>query len=90
MPSLQQDAIPGEIQRIIVPDLGVGESRIRIVSWLTRPGSQVIRGERVAELLAGSVVFHLEASCDGCVKRLLVGTGANIRAGDAIAEVEVS
>ena len=87
---VEQDANSRDAEQLVVPELGVVNSPIVIVGWLVAPGAELIAGERVAELLADSVLFHMESSVNGRLARILKGTGSCVEVGDAIAEVELS
>ena len=71
-----------------VPNLHSGGAPIKLMNWTTPVGSQVITGERIAELLIDSVLFHLEADNDGTLKRYLVPSGATVVEDQSIAEIE--
>ena len=90
MPSPQQDPFRSPTVTIDVPDLGVADSQIQLLNWLVRPGTQLIAGERVAELLADSVLFHLESEVNGELIRLIVGSGSSVSSGQPIAEVLIT
>ncbi len=86
-PEMTQDPFSQGVSLIVVPDLGVGQQPITLVNWLVSPGSSIIAGERVAELLVDSILFHLESEFDGELERLLAPTGSKVKAGDAVAEI---
>jgi pyruvate/2-oxoglutarate dehydrogenase complex dihydrolipoamide acyltransferase (E2) component len=84
---MTQDPFSQGVSLIVVPDLGVSQQPITLVNWLVSPGSSIIAGERIAELLVDSILFHLESEFDGKLERLLAPTGSQVKAGESIAEV---
>lgn len=84
---MTQDPFSQSVSHVVVPKLGVDRQPITLVNWLVSPGSSIIAGERIAELLVDSILFHLESEYDGKLERLLVPTGSQVKAGEAIAEI---
>ncbi len=66
---------------IELPDLGVGDAPVRLVQWLVEAGAEVIEGERVAEVLADGVLFHVEAPASGTL--IEINTSAGRMIGDS-------
>lgn len=75
--------------RLIVPDLGLGPTRLVLSLWLVPEGSRVAAGDRVVELLADGVTIDLEAPVDGRLVRL-VDEDEPLEAGTVLAEFEVA
>lgn len=73
-----------------VPTLGTGDRPVRLVNWLVSVGAKVISGERVAELLVDSVLFHLESDVNGTLTEFLVPTGREVFEGEPIATLTVT
>ncbi len=86
---MTQDPFPDEIQQVTVPDLGIENRPVSLVNWLVPPDAKVIAGERIAELLVDSTLFHLESEHNGRLKKYLVPSGVVVQTGDFIAEIEV-
>lgn len=70
---------------LTIPELGTGEKRIQLIHWLIGVNSQVIEGERLAELLVDSVLVYLEAEATGRISQLVVGSGNSVVVGQAVA-----
>lgn len=85
---MTQPPFPPGIHLVKVPQLHAGTTPIKLINWTTPVGSQVIIGERIAELLIDSVLFHLEADANGTLTKYLVPSGAIVAEGKAIAEIE--
>ncbi|TWT56864.1 branched-chain alpha-keto acid dehydrogenase subunit E2 [Thalassoglobus neptunius] len=86
----RQDPISNETDSVHIPDLGTGEKPIELVHWLVDEGAQVISGERVAELLADSVLFYLEVEQTGELSQIQVGAGTRVEIGQAVATIAVA
>ena len=54
--------------------------------WLVPEGSEVLEGDRVAEILAGGATLDLEAPVTGRLTRVLVDEDDPLEPGRAIAE----
>ena len=87
---MTQDPFSHAVSQVAVPNLGANQRSITLVNWLVATGSFVIAGERIAELLVDSVLFHLESDVDGKLERVLVPTGSQVKVGQAIAEISLS
>lgn len=74
------------IARLVVPDLGVAGFPVVLSLWLVSEGSDVLEGDRVAELLAGGVTVDLGAPVTGRLERFLVDEDDAVMPGTAIAE----
>ncbi len=84
---MMQDPFSQGVSLVVVPNLGVDQRAATLTNWLVAPGSSIIAGERIAELLVDSILFHLESEFDGKLERLLAPTGAQVKAGEPIAEI---
>ncbi|MFM7207941.1 MAG: lipoyl domain-containing protein [Planctomycetaceae bacterium] len=81
---------PRPRERLVVPDLGLGEVTLTLSLWLVPPGASVLAGDRVAELSAGGVTIDLEAPVSGRLVSRLVDEDDRLRPGEVIAEFEVA
>lgn len=70
-----------------LPDLGVGDAPVRLVQWLVDAGDEVIEGERIAEVLADGVLFHVAAPASGMLKSILVSSGAQLNRNDLLGRI---
>lgn len=84
---MMQDPFSDEIFYLTIPELGAEGREVTLVNWLVPQGERVIAGERIAELLVASVLFHLEASRDGRLSAYLVPTGSTVSTGQRIAVI---
>ena len=79
----ESDGIPIEL-----PDLGSSDAPVRLVQWLVDAGSEVIEGERIAEVLADGVLFHVAAPASGSLTMIACTGGAELRRGDVLGWIE--
>lgn len=73
---------------IKLPDLGVGDAPVKLVQWLVEPGAEVIAGERVAEVLADGVLFHVAAPATGVLATIHISSGAQLSSNDVLGRIE--
>lgn len=73
---------------IELPDLGVGDAPVRFVQWVVEVGAEVIVGERIAEVLADGVLFHVAAPASGVLTAIEVSRDAPLQAGDVLGRIE--
>jgi len=73
---------------LILPDLGLGETPIIASTWLKRPGSLVIEGDRLLEVHAGSVTVDLPAPASGILAQTLVQENEGLHVGQPLAVIE--
>jgi pyruvate/2-oxoglutarate dehydrogenase complex dihydrolipoamide acyltransferase (E2) component len=57
---------------LILPDLGAGQMPITVSLWLVEPGDEVSEGDRLIEVLFGSVSVDLPAPASGILAETLV------------------
>lgn len=55
---------------ITLPELGAGEHRISVSTWLTQIGEEVVAGEPVVEVLIKGITFDVEAPVTGQLRRI--------------------
>ena len=79
----KSDGIPIEL-----PDLGSGDAPVRLVQWLVDVGSEVIEGERLAEVLADGVLFHVAAPASGLLTGIEISRDVELRCGDTLGHID--
>jgi 2-oxoisovalerate dehydrogenase E2 component (dihydrolipoyl transacylase) len=75
--------------RLVVPDLGLGPTRLVVSLWLIPEGSRVAAGDRVVELLADGVTVDLEAPVSGRLAARFADEDDPVCTGAVLAEFEV-
>ena len=73
---------------ITVPEVRAGREPLLLVQWLVDPGTQVLAGDRVAELLTTGIVFQVPAPVAGVLSRIQVGMRSQVTAGDTLGWIE--
>ena len=82
--------MPKSLYRLVLPDLGLPDVTVVASSWLVEPGSSVIEGDRLLEVLAGSVTVDLAAPASGILSELLVSEDDELHVGQILAIVTAS
>lgn len=73
-----------------VPDLGLPETPIQLTGWLLETGAELSAGERVAELLAGEVLFELTSPWSGRLAQRSVSAEQTVAVGETLALIETN
>jgi pyruvate dehydrogenase E2 component (dihydrolipoyllysine-residue acetyltransferase) len=73
---------------LVLPDLGLPAVKILAGSWLAEPGSTVIEGDRLLEIVAGSVTVDLPSPASGILIELLVEEDDELEVGQTLAVIE--
>jgi pyruvate/2-oxoglutarate dehydrogenase complex dihydrolipoamide acyltransferase (E2) component len=76
------------LHHVHLPDLGLGERVITASAWLVEPGAEVLAGDRLLEVLCGSVTVDLPAPADGVLIETLVDEDEPLAVGQALAVIE--
>jgi pyruvate/2-oxoglutarate dehydrogenase complex dihydrolipoamide acyltransferase (E2) component len=75
---------------LILPDLGLPDGTVVASGWLVEPGSSVVEGDRLLEVLAGSVTIDLPAPVSGILSEQLVSEDDELHVGQILAIVTAS
>ncbi len=75
---------------LVLPDLGLPSVTMVASAWLVEEGSIVVAGDRLLEVLAGSVTVDLPSPASGIVSQLLVAEEDELEVGQVLAVVEES
>ena len=73
---------------LILPDLGLGDRVVTASAWLVEMGKEVLAGDRVLEVLCGSVTVDLPAPADGVLVETLVEEDEPLAVGQLLAVIE--
>jgi pyruvate/2-oxoglutarate dehydrogenase complex dihydrolipoamide acyltransferase (E2) component len=76
------------LQPLILPDLGLGDRVVTASAWLVEPGAEVLAGDRMLEVLCGSVTVDLPAPADGVLVETLVEDDDRLEVGQLLAIIE--
>jgi pyruvate/2-oxoglutarate dehydrogenase complex dihydrolipoamide acyltransferase (E2) component len=73
-----------------MPDLSATEgSDILVRRWLVSVGSQVMRGQPLAEIETDKAVTEIESLAKGTIAELIAEPEAKVAVGEVIARIEV-
>jgi pyruvate/2-oxoglutarate dehydrogenase complex dihydrolipoamide acyltransferase (E2) component len=70
---------------LVLPDLGLPGVVIQASGWLVELGAEVAAGDRLLEVLAGSVTVDLPAPASGVLSQCLVNEDDELHVGQVLA-----
>jgi pyruvate/2-oxoglutarate dehydrogenase complex dihydrolipoamide acyltransferase (E2) component len=73
-----------------MPSMGATVNELTVVTLKTKPGDQVKKGQRIADLESDKSIFEFEAPCDGTIRAILVNAGDVKPAGSPFLQIETS
>jgi len=82
--------MPTSLHPLILPDLGLPDITVVASGWLVALGSSVVEGDRLLEVLAGSVTVDLSAPASGILSEQLVSEDDELHVGQVLAIITAS
>ena len=73
---------------ISLPDLGANDQPIRVSTWLTQIGEEVVAGDPVVEVLLKGITFDVAAPVSGQLRRIDCFENDAVRPGDNLGWLE--
>lgn len=73
---------------LVLPELGLGARTVTASVWLVEPGAEVNAGDRLLEVLAGSVTVDLPSPAGGVLAEILVEEDEPLSVGQPLAVIE--
>ena len=73
---------------VVLPDFGLAEVSLTLCSWLVEPGAEVVAGDRLVQILAGSITIDLPAPASGTLIKRLVRPDDVLQVGQVLAVIE--
>lgn len=73
---------------IRVPDMGTGDQPLQLVQWLVDRDSEVLSGDRVAEVLASGILFQIASPASGMVAGIEREGRSAVRTGEIIGWIQ--
>ena len=73
---------------LTLPDLGLGDRVVTASAWLVEPGTVVLAGDRVLEVLCESVTVDLPAPAGGLLVETMVEEDEPLAVGQILAIIE--
>lgn len=80
--------MPARRHILTLPDLGLGPREVVASLWLVELGASLNAGDRLLEVLAGSVTVDLPAPASGVLVETLVIEDEPLAIGQALAVIE--
>ena len=71
-----------------MPDLGLGETEIRVSVWHAEVGQPIEYRQRLVEVTAGDALVDLPSPATGCVAQWCVDEDELVRPGQALAIID--
>ncbi|HWA87647.1 MAG TPA: biotin/lipoyl-containing protein [Opitutus sp.] len=71
-----------------VPSMGATVSELNVIAVHVKPGNQVTKGQRIAELESDKSTFDFESPCDGVVKAVGAKAGDALESGKVFCQIE--
>ena len=76
---------------VMLPNIRIEtETEMFVSFWFAEEGEEVLEGDRLVEILAGSVTFDVPAPASGRLVELRVAEEDAVHCGDVLALVETS
>lgn len=72
-----------------LPELGLGDATVTASMWLVEPGHEVSEGDRVLEVLSGSVTVDLPAPASGRLIEATVEVDESLSVGQLLGVIAV-
>ncbi len=73
---------------LVLPELGLGARTVSASLWLVEPGAEVNAGDRLLEVLAGSVTIDLPSPASGVLVETYVDEDEPLAVGQRLAMIE--
>ena len=75
-------------QPLTLPELGAGGQQVRVSTWLTQIGEEVVAGDPVVEVLLRGITFDVAASYSGRLRRIGLFENDVVEPGDTLGWIE--
>ena len=79
--------LTGQRHELTLPNLGVDDVPIVATTWLVELGEEVTEGDRMLEVVAGSVSVDLPAPASGILAEVWVEEDEQVKTGQLLAVV---
>lgn len=79
--------MPRQRHELLLPDLGMADVPVLASMWLVEPGAAVIAGDRLLEVVAGSVTVDLPSPASGTLTEVFVAEDEPLVVGQVLAIV---
>lgn len=75
---------------LTLPDLGAGGQQVRVSTWLTQIGEEVVAGDPVVEVLLRGITFDVEAPHSGRLRQIGLFENDIVEPGDTLGWIETA
>jgi pyruvate/2-oxoglutarate dehydrogenase complex dihydrolipoamide acyltransferase (E2) component len=81
--------MPNRYCRLVLPDLGMGDTIVRASAWLAALGDRVVAGDRLLEVVAGEAAVDLPAPATGRLAQQLVAEDDRLEVGQLLGRIAI-
>ena len=75
-------------QPLTLPELGAGGQPVRVSTWLTQIGEEVLAGDAVVEVVLRGITFDVEAPHSGRLRRISLFENDVVKPGETLGWIE--
>lgn len=72
---------------IRIPDIGATVDKVTFLKWLVEEGTEISRGQKIAEIETDKAVVELESAAAGTLLKKVASNGDEVAVGDVVAHV---
>jgi len=69
---------------IVVPSTADGALQVTIVSWISKSGDTLKKGQDLAEVSTEKIVLYITAPADGIMKSIVIAEGGKASVGEVV------
>lgn len=73
-----------------MPSMGATVNELTVISLKIKPGDQVTKGQKIAELESDKSVFEFESPCDGTIRAIAAKAGDVLASGASFLRIETA
>ena len=77
-------------QPLTLPELGADGQQVRVSTWLTQIGEEVLAGDPVVEVLLHGITFDVEAPHSGRLRRIRLIENDVVEPGETLGWIETT
>lgn len=87
---MSESSRSGDPTALVLPELGAGSVPILVGQWLVEIGREVLEGDRLLEIVAGSATVDLPSPASGVLREMLVCEDERLVVGQVLGVIEAT